>query len=262
MDVTNRRQRELPQSEIGQTRQIYCSRRHTSRVNLTDVPDDEGDADADAEPPDFEEWRDPAESLKDGPTRERVLDVVLGLREPTKVSAVAERADCDPETARDYLRWFADIGVAREVSEHPVRYERNDSYLRWRRRERVRSSLSDEEIAKELAETLDGIEEYREKYDAGSPEEVSLLGVAESSDEVESVWRDLSDWKTLEGRAETLDAARREGASEEEVGDLDDVWDAVVFSSAAEFLDERLGTESREEWLNAAEGEEADDPSG
>lgn len=37
------------------------------------------------------------------------------------------------------------------------------------------------------------------------------------------------------------------------VGDLDDVRDAVVFGSTAEFLDEKLGTESREEWLKAAE---------
>lgn len=37
-------------------------------------------------------------------------------------------------------------------------------------------------------------------------------------------------------------------------GDLDDIRDAVVFQSTAEFLDERLGSESREEWLNAAKG--------
>jgi hypothetical protein len=37
-------------------------------------------------------------------------------------------------------------------------------------------------------------------------------------------------------------------------GDLDDIRDAVVFQSTAKFLDERLGSESREEWLNAAKG--------
>ena len=42
------------------------------------------------------------------------------------------------------------------------------------------------------------------------------------------------------------------------VGDLNDIQDAVMFQSAAEFLNERLGTESREEWLRAAEeGKEA-----
>lgn len=42
------------------------------------------------------------------------------------------------------------------------------------------------------------------------------------------------------------------------IGDLERVRDAAVFSSTAEFLDDALGTESREEWLTAArEGEES-----
>jgi len=182
-------------------------------MDMTDVPDN---ARKDPEPPDFDGWEDPVESLKGGSTRERILDVVLQLREPTKVSVVAERADCDTETARDYLSWFSEMGVTREIPGRPVRYERNDSYLRWRRRELVRDSLSDEEIVEELAETLDEIEGYRAEYDAGSPEEVSLVGAAESADEVEEVWRDLSDWRTLERRAEMLDAARREGMTNAE----------------------------------------------
>lgn len=36
------------------------------------------------------------------------------------------------------------------------------------------------------------------------------------------------------------------------IGDLDDVRDAVTFHSSAEFLDDELGAESREEWLEAA----------
>ncbi|WP_336001216.1 helix-turn-helix domain-containing protein [Halorientalis halophila] len=37
------------------------------------------------------------------------------------------------------------------------------------------------------------------------------------------------------------------------VGDLERVRDAAMFQSAAAFLDEELGPESREEWLDAAE---------
>jgi prophage DNA circulation protein len=44
------------------------------------------------------------------------------------------------------------------------------------------------------------------------------------------------------------------------IGDIEDVQDAVVFSSTAEFLDEELGPESRDEWLTAArEREESDE---
>jgi len=39
------------------------------------------------------------------------------------------------------------------------------------------------------------------------------------------------------------------------LGDLEEVQDAMVFRSTAEFLDGTLGPESRDEWLRAAEGE-------
>lgn len=43
------------------------------------------------------------------------------------------------------------------------------------------------------------------------------------------------------------------------IGDLEAVRDALVVSSTAEYLDQTLGTESREEWLTAAQEHEADD---
>ena len=98
---------------------------------MTDTPD--GVRDAVEEPPDFDEWADPEEVLKGGSTRERMFDVVLQLREPTKVSTIADSADCDTETARDYLQWFASMGMVREITGRSVRYVRNNSYLRWRR---------------------------------------------------------------------------------------------------------------------------------
>jgi len=42
------------------------------------------------------------------------------------------------------------------------------------------------------------------------------------------------------------------------VGDLEDVRDAMVFSSTTEFLDDTLGAESRAEWLDAADEGEPD----
>jgi predicted transcriptional regulator len=42
------------------------------------------------------------------------------------------------------------------------------------------------------------------------------------------------------------------------VGDLDDVREAIVFQSTAEFLDEKLGSESREEWLSASHRKKED----
>jgi hypothetical protein len=93
-------------------------------VDLTSTPT-ELDTDG-AEPPPVDEWESPSELFDGGPVRERIRNVVLQLREPTKVSTVAERADCDPETAREYLEWFAEMGIVRSHEGRPVRYERNE----------------------------------------------------------------------------------------------------------------------------------------
>jgi len=43
------------------------------------------------------------------------------------------------------------------------------------------------------------------------------------------------------------------------IGDLEAVRDAAVFGSTAAFLDDTLGPESRDEWLQAAQESEPDD---
>ena len=73
-------------------------------MDLTDIPD--GAYDGEDSSTDLDELESPDSLLKGGPIRERLLDVVVGLRTPTKVSTIANIADCDTETARDYLEWF------------------------------------------------------------------------------------------------------------------------------------------------------------
>lgn len=176
-------------------------------MDLTDTPDDI--AGPDEVPPDFESLEDPETVLKGGPIRERLLDVVLQLREPTKVSTIADQADCDTETAREYLEWFASMGIVREHTGRPVRYERNDSFLWWRRVERIRQEYTEREIVEKLEEAVAELEEYRERYDASSPDELSVVDLR-SEQPVEELWETLSAWKTVERRAELLDAARRD----------------------------------------------------
>lgn len=179
-------------------------------MEITDTPD--GIPDEDEDPPDFDVWESPEELLTGKPTRERLLDVVLQLREPTKVSKIAERADCDTETARDYLEWFTEMGIVRELSGRPVRYERNNSYLTWRRVEQIREQYSEAEIVERLKDTLAATEEFRQRFDATAPSEVSLVDASRDRS-IEDVWEDVSTWKTLEQRAALLDAARRDDLS-------------------------------------------------
>lgn len=174
-------------------------------MDLTDVPDVRGPGET---PPDFD-WEDPEALLKEGPIRDRMLDVILQLREPTTVATIAEQAGCATETAREYLEWFREMGMVRQYDDRPVRYEANRSYLRWRRVERIRSSFTHDEIRAELEAALEVITEFRERFGVDDPDDVSLLDVAEE-DGIEDTWDALSTWKTVENRAELLDAARRD----------------------------------------------------
>ena len=173
------------------------------------------------EPPDFDELDTPREVLKDQPIRERLFDIILQLRDPTKVSVIADRADCDPETAREYLDWFESMGIVREYPGRPTQYERNDAYFAWRRVEQIRSTYSNEEIRDELTDVLERLSDYRKRFDAEHPDNVSLVEVSRDLS-TEEAWEELSEWKTLQQRAELLDAARRnDGTSSGQTGRID-----------------------------------------
>ncbi|MDY6776416.1 MAG: hypothetical protein SV253_10180 [Halobacteria archaeon] len=176
---------------------------------MRDLTDTSGRSRPDGEKPDFSNWEDPEEMFEGGSTRERLMDVIMQVREPTKVSSIAEHAGCDTETARDYLDWFADLGLVRKHSNRPTQYERNESFLRWRQVEQIRSQHSDEEILDELKETIDSIREYQERFGEDEPGQVSLKEASETAT-VEDLWDDLSEWQTLEERAELLETALRE----------------------------------------------------
>ncbi|MDB2284459.1 hypothetical protein PM038_04135 [Halorubrum ezzemoulense] len=177
-------------------------------MDLTDIP---GDAyDGEESPPDLDALESPDSLLKGGSIRERLLDVVIGLRTPTKVSTIAESADCDTETARDYLEWFDEMGMVQRHDGRPVRYERNDAYFQWRRIDRIREEYSEREIVDALDDTLNQIEGYRAQFDATHPDDVSLVDATQEQNlSTEAAWEALSEWETLEQRAALLDEARR-----------------------------------------------------
>ncbi len=177
-------------------------------MDLTDIPEDAYTGEE--SPPDLDAVASPDALLKGGSIRERLFDVVVGLRTPTKVSAIAEQADCDPETARDYLEWFDEMGMVQRHDGRPVRYERNDAYFQWRHINRIREDYSEQEIVDALGETLEQIEDYRAQFDATHPDEVSLVDATREQElSTEAAWEALSEWETLERRAALLDAARR-----------------------------------------------------
>lgn len=147
------------------------------------------------------------EELEDQPADERVYRVALQLYEPARIAEIADRADCAADTARRHVARLAELGVLERVSETPATYQRNESYFEWRRRNRL-EERSRAQLREQL-ETLAGRERtFRERYDADAPADVDALEHADY-DEIEDVWRDLSEWTTVRRRIERLEAVRR-----------------------------------------------------
>lgn len=51
---------------------------------------------------------------RDEDAERRVYGTVLGVRGPIAARAIADRASCDPRTAREYLDWFARLEIVRK----------------------------------------------------------------------------------------------------------------------------------------------------
>jgi len=160
-------------------------------------PPDQAKANDSEERPDFDALEDPDDLLEGERTRDDFLSVALQLREPMLIAEIAEWAGRGEDSAREYMRWFETIGLVRRASDDPEQYETNQSYLYWRRVDRIRSNYRDTEIVERLQGVLDELDEFRERYDAAGPGEVDIVSTARAQDgDVEEVWEDVSRWKT------------------------------------------------------------------
>nr|WP_252699723.1 ArsR family transcriptional regulator [Natronosalvus vescus] len=133
--------------------------------------------------------------------------VSLQLYEPTRVAIVADRADVSKETAREYLRWFTEIGMLTHDGESPDQFSRNESYFEWRRIQRLQAHPP-EKLEEELEQLTATERDYRDRYDADGPGEVDALEHADYTD-LESVWMELQEWQTVRRRIRELEQARQ-----------------------------------------------------
>jgi predicted transcriptional regulator len=152
------------------------------------------------------------EAFSGDDVEQRIYGTVLQTREPTTASAIAEQVECDPKTARKYLRWFADLGVVTHRDGHPATYERNDAYFEWRRSNRLAANHSIDTLQNRVRELTARITEYEDAYDAASPDEVDAVAVAKASDEltIDDVYGDLADWETAREERERYERARQQ----------------------------------------------------
>jgi len=175
------------------------------------------------EVPDFDSLTSPEELVRGDRTRDDFFDAVLGLDEPATASEVADLAGHGVDAAREYLEWFERMGIVTQVTESPATYERNQSYLTWRRVQRLRKAYTTEELLAFLETATERVETLQQEFDAVSPDAVSISTHAAATDQsVAAVWERLSAWRTARRRVQLL-----ERALSTETGDVADSLSAV-----------------------------------
>ncbi|MDJ1434617.1 hypothetical protein [Halostagnicola sp. A-GB9-2] len=161
-----------------------------------------------AEAPNFDTLTSPGELVRGDRTRDDFFDAVLGLNSPATASEVAELADRGVDAAREYLEWFERMGIVTQLTESPATYERNQSYLNWRRVQRLREEYTTEELLDFLKKESKHTEVLAGEFEAETPSEIPISKHAAATDQsIEEVWERLSSWKTARRRVTLLERA-------------------------------------------------------
>lgn len=145
---------------------------------------------------------------------QRVYGTIIRTREPTAASTIADAADCDPKSARKYLRWFEELGIVTRYDGHPATYERNDSYFEWRRINQIAADRSVEELQDRVRGLTARITEYEDRYNTESPAEVDAVDAVDEADDrtIDDVYSDLAEWSTVREERDRCERARQQRA--------------------------------------------------
>ncbi|MFH5801644.1 helix-turn-helix domain-containing protein [Haladaptatus sp. CMAA 1911] len=159
-------------------------------------------------PPETDFATEFADRLEDAPADEQVYRIALELSDPTRVTEIADRADCSANAARRHLKRLAEIGLLTRVTENPATFKRNEAYFEWRRLNRL-AELSEQEYKSRLGALLAENETYKETYDVENPDDIDPLDYSEYGDP-EQVWLDITNWEAVRQEIHDLRRVNRD----------------------------------------------------
>lgn len=151
-------------------------------------------------------------AFEGGTSRERIYSALVQTRSPAGARDIAEWADCHPDTARDHLDWFTELGIATRHAGRPTTYERNEAYFEWRYAAELADTHTLEALESNVSELRARLDDYRSKYDADDPASVDAHRHATddgTDGSMEAVWRDLTNWSSITDELRLYDRARR-----------------------------------------------------
>lgn len=156
-----------------------------------------------------ETWEDINEKVKtdweeDTTPFERVHQVLEQTHEGQSVTEIADRALVSEPTARRHCTTLVNTGFAEADHEgNTTLYKRNSDRIVMSRIRELREQTNRTELLQSIKEMKTEIQRYQDRYDVGSPEELSQQLDADET----AGWDDLSTWRTTQQNLAIAQAA-------------------------------------------------------
>ena len=142
--------------------------------------------------------------------RERLLDAIHALSQPTKISVLAEMADCSDQGARNILSDFEELGIVEKVGETPLKYDKNEAYFRFRRGYELAQSHSDEELRAGIVDRWNKHQAWKQEFETEHPSTINIEQL--HKEQGEDAVRELQEWsatyEALQDYIEALEQVR------------------------------------------------------
>ncbi|WP_290819555.1 ArsR family transcriptional regulator [Halovivax sp.] len=130
---------------------------------------------------------------------DRVQSVASTVSRPQSATDIAAEAHVAENTARDHLERLVEINVLlKRDREGTAVYAPDPLHTRMQTLRDLLDTHDHEGLLRLKAELLDRIEEWREEYEVGSPEELRERGAdADDATETREILRAASDWELV-----------------------------------------------------------------
>ena len=167
---------------------------HIVCVPMPDTPPPEPFDDVNEEV--VEEWKQETSPYT------RIREIISHAYTPQPVASIATRAHVSEKTTRKHLNTLADDGfVSTQPGDHGATlYARSSESLVVEQATDILEELSVTELRERVSKLRSTIRDFQEKYDAESPEELSVKAADETlttqSVDHDQVDADLLEWKT------------------------------------------------------------------
>lgn len=162
-------------------------------------------------------WR---ESRAERSKLDRLVEIATTLREPTRISTVADRVGCSRNFASDKLNLLATLGVLERVATDPTTYRRDEVHFRRLRSKALRDA-HDGDLSVIVDQYRERDQELKERFGVESPAAVTYdhFDAIDDPDVLAEERDALSAWQTIRSRlldlqrAAALEEATRSGQS-------------------------------------------------